>query len=165
MVSAGLLVGRLVVGLGMAAHGSQKLFGWFGGHGLSGTGRYFESLGFRPGRPFALLAGLGEFISGLLVALGLFGPVGPALMLAVMIVATAQTWKNGFFAMNNGIELSLLYGAAGVALSFTGPGRYSLDAALGIASGGNLGLVAIAMGIALVGAVASLVVRHPAEAH
>jgi putative oxidoreductase len=64
-VSTGLLIGRLVVGLDMAAHGTQKLFGWFGGKGLDGTAGYFETLGFRPGRPFALLAGLGEFTSGL----------------------------------------------------------------------------------------------------
>ena len=59
-VSVGLLVARLALGLLMAAHGSQKLFGWFGGHGLAGTGGYFESLGFRPGRTFALAAGLAE---------------------------------------------------------------------------------------------------------
>ena len=79
-VSIGLLIGRLVVGLLMAAHGAQKLFGWFGGHGLEGTGRFFGSLGFRPGRRFATLAGLGELASGLLIALGFLGPVGPAIM-------------------------------------------------------------------------------------
>jgi putative oxidoreductase len=163
-VSAGLLIGRLVVGLGMAAHGAQKLFGWFGGKGLGGTAGFFETLGFRPGRPFALLAGLGEVTSGLLVALGLFGPVGPALMMAVMIVAAAQSWTKGFFAMNGGIELPLLYGSAALALSFIGPGRFSLDAALGIAPWSNLKLVVVAVGVALVGAVGSLAVRHPAAA-
>lgn len=163
-VSVGLLIGRLVVGLGMAAHGAQKLFGWFGGKGLGGTAGFFETIGFRPGRPFALLAGLGELTSGLLVALGLFGPVGPALMMAVMIVAAAQSWAKGFFAMNGGIELPLLYGSAALALSFIGPGRFSLDAALGIAPWSNLKLVVVAVGVALVGAVGSLAVRHPAAA-
>src|SRR5919109_3686243 len=86
--SAGLFVIRLVLGLAMAAHGAQKLFGWFGGHGLAGTGGFLEQqLGFRPGRLFALAAGLGEFGGGLLLALGFLGPVGPAIMIAVMIVA------------------------------------------------------------------------------
>src|SRR3954468_5761978 len=101
-LSAGLLVGRLVVGLGIAAHGSQKLFGWLGGHGLRGTAGYFESVGYRPGRLFATMAALGEFTSGVLVALGFLGPIGPALLLAVMVVAMRQHWRNGFFAMNNG---------------------------------------------------------------
>jgi putative oxidoreductase len=163
-VSAGLLIGRLVVGLGMAAHGSQKLFGWFGGKGLSGTSGYFESLGFRPGRVFATLAGIGEFTSGLLVAFGFLGPVGPALMMAVMIVAAALSWNKGFFAMNGGIEVPLLYASAALALSFIGPGRFSLDAALGIAPWSNLKLVAVAVVVAVVGAAGSLAVRRPAPA-
>src|SRR5690349_14369488 len=85
----GLLVGRLMLGLAMAAHGSQKLFGWFGGYGLDKTGGYFEALGFRPGRAFAAAAAVTEALSGLLVTFGLFGPVGPALMLSVMVVAAA----------------------------------------------------------------------------
>ena len=78
-MDAGLVVARVVLGLLMASHGAQKLFGWFGGYGIAGTGGFLESLGFRPGRLFARTAGLGEFGGGLLVALGLFGPVGPAL--------------------------------------------------------------------------------------
>src|SRR6185436_20915718 len=87
-MDAGLLIARLIVGLGLAAHGTQKLFGWFGGHGLTGTGRFFESLGFRPGRTFAFAAAAGEIAAGLLTAFGLFGPLGPALMLLVMVVAS-----------------------------------------------------------------------------
>ena len=105
MAGVGLLVARLVLGLLMAAHGSQKLFGWFGGHGLAGTTGYLESLGYRPGRVFATLAGLGEFTSGILIALGLFGPIGPALLLSVMIVAMSQGYRNGFFAMNPANDL------------------------------------------------------------
>ena len=77
-MDTGLLIARLVFGSVMAAHGAQKLFGWFGGHGIAGTGNFFDSLGFRPGRLLAVAAGLGEVSSGLLVASGLFGPVGPA---------------------------------------------------------------------------------------
>src|SRR5215218_10580670 len=94
MLGLGLLVGRLVLGLLMAAHGSQKLFGWFGGYGLNATGEFFVQLGFRPGRLFALAASVGEVASGLLVALGVLGPIGPALMLSVMIVAAVSVhWQ------------------------------------------------------------------------
>ena len=79
----GLLVLRLAVGLTMAAHGGQKLFGWFGGYGLGGTGGFLESLGFRPGRVHAALAGTSEFVGGLLIALGLF-PVGAALVCTLL---------------------------------------------------------------------------------
>jgi len=164
-VSAGLLVGRLVVGLGLAAHGAQKLFGWFGGHGRAGTGHFMESVGFKPGKMFATAAGAGEFCGGLLVALGLFGPLGPALMVAVMIVAMAtQHWGHGFFAMNNGVELPLLYATGGVALAFTGPGAYSLDAALGIRLGAQVWVDALILGVAVLGALALLAVRRPAPA-
>src|ERR1700694_2114691 len=118
LFNLGLLLIRLIFGLVMVAHGAQKLFGWFGGYGLAGTGGFFEALGFRPGRFFAATASLAEFLSGLLVALGVLGPVGPALMVSVMIVAAVSVHlKNGLFSMSNGIELPLLYGAAAAALA------------------------------------------------
>jgi putative oxidoreductase len=162
-MDAGLLIARVVFGLLMAAHGAQKLFGWFGGHGLAGTGGFMESLGFRPGRMFAATAALAEFAGGLLLALGLFGPVGPALMLSVMIVAAMTVhWKNGLFAMSNGIELALLYGTAAVALALTGPGQYSLDARLGFASAWTPALTWTVLGLGIVGAIANLAIRRPA---
>src|SRR5438876_621552 len=116
-MDAGLVILRLVVGLLMAAHGTQKLFGWFGGYGLAAVSGMFDSLGFRPGRFFAAAASLAEVGGGLLMALGLFGPVGPALMLAVMIVAAISVhWQNGVFATSNGIEVPLLYGTAAAAV-------------------------------------------------
>jgi putative oxidoreductase len=132
-MNSGVLALRLVLGLLMAAHGAQKLFGWFGGHGLAGTGGFFESLGFRPGRLFASAAGISEFGGGLLVTLGLFGAVGPALVLSVMIVAAVSVHApNGLFAMSNGIEVPLLYGVGALALALAGPGLFSLDALLGL---------------------------------
>ena len=123
-----LLIARLIIGLGLAAHGMQKLLGWFGGYGLEGTAGFFESIGFRPGVLFALAAGLGEVTGGLLTAAGLFGPIGPSLIITVMVVAiVAVHLPNGFFAQANGYELALLYAVAGLLLAIAGPGTYSLD--------------------------------------
>jgi putative oxidoreductase len=155
----GLLVARLVFGITMSAHGAQKLFGWFGGYGIAGTGQFFESIGFRPGRVLAVAAGLGELAGGLLVAFGLLGPVGPALMLSVMIVASSLHWKNGLFATANGIELPLLYSAAAVALAFTGYGTYSLDALFGLARVWTPDLIGTVVALGVFGGVGNLVVR------
>ena len=95
LLDLGLLLIRVVLGLIFAAHGAQKLFGWFGGYGLAGTGGFMESLGFRPGKTFAAEAALGEFVGGLLFALGFLGAVGPALMLSGMIVASPGASRSG----------------------------------------------------------------------
>lgn len=162
-ISIGLLAARLVLGLLMAAHGSQKLLGWFGGHGLAATAGFFDSMGFRPGRLFATTASSTEIVSGLLLALGFLGPVGPALMIAVMIVAaTTVHMKNGLFAANNGIELPLLYGVGALGLLLTGPGNLSLDAALGlgILTAPVIAWTALAIGVA--GGFLNLLARRPA---
>ena len=160
-ISAGLLVLRLVVGLSMTAHASQKLFGWFGGHGLAGTGGYFEMLGFRPGRMFAFAAGATELVSGILIALGFLGPIGPALMLSVMIVAALTVhWKNGFFAQSNGVEVTALFAVGAIALAFTGFGRYSLDALTGLDAVFTTTVAIAALLLAVVGAIGNLSLRR-----
>jgi putative oxidoreductase len=133
MTSLALLLVRLMIGLGLAAHGAQKGFGWFGGKGFKATGNFFESLGYRPGSLFVGLAVTGEVAGGVLTAAGLFGPAGPALIILVMIVAAGTIHlKNGFFSQNGGYELNALYSVAALALAFAGPGNLSLDAAFGI---------------------------------
>ena len=166
MVGAGLLVARLVLGLLMAAHGSQKLFGWFGGYGLRTTGEFFVQLGFRPGRLFATAASVGEVASGLLVALGVLGPVGPALMIAVMIVAAGSVhWEHGLFAQPNGIEVPLLYAAGALGLALVGPGPYALDAVLGIDGLWTPAVTWAVLVVGVLGGIANLLGRRPPAAH
>jgi putative oxidoreductase len=158
-----LLVLRGVAGLVLAAHGAQKLFGWFGGYGIAGTGRFFEGLGFRPGRAFAAAAGASEFLGGLLIATGFLGPLGPVFVLTTMIVAAVTVHaSNGLFASANGIELPLLYGVMAVALAFSGPGAYSLDAAFGLLGFWTPGLALAAIAVGILGALVNLAVRQRA---
>ena len=123
--------------------------------------RLLSSSRFRPGRLFALAAGLGEFTSGLLVALGFLGPLGPALMVSVMLVAmmTAHAGK-GLFASTNGIEVPLLYAAAASTLVLIGPGAWSLDSLFGLTAYWTPEIRVAALGIGIGGAVANLAVRR-----
>ena len=158
----GLFVLRIVAGLLMAGHGAQKLFGWFGGYGIAGTGQFFEGLGFRPGRLHAVQAGLAEVFGGLFLAAGFLTPLGAAAVVAVMLVAAVSVHlKAGYFAHTGGYEYTLVLAAAALALAFTGPGAISLDQALGIAwSGDKWGLFALVAG--LVGGAVPLVARKTA---
>ena len=161
----GLLVLRMVFGLVMAAHGAQKAFGWFGGYGIAGTGGFFEQIGFRPGRPFAAAAAGAELVGGLLIALGLGGPVGPALVLSVMVVAAlAVHWKGGLFATTNGIEVPLLYAAAAAALGLTGFGGISLDGELGTSAMWTPEVALVVLGLGIAGGVGNLLLRRPVPA-
>lgn len=164
-IATGLLVARIVLGLLMAAHGSQKLFGWFGGHGLAATAGAFDQMGFRPGKLFATVASATEFASGLLVLLGFLGPIGPALMISVMIVAAVSVHlRNGLFAMTNGIEVPLLYATGAAALALTGPGAYSLDAVLGLDALSHPAVAGIALAVGILGGLGNLMARRPAAA-
>jgi putative oxidoreductase len=161
MLSSALLLARIVFGLIMSAHGAQKLFGWFGGYGLTATGEFLVQLGFRPARVFATMAALSETVGGLLVAFGFLGPVGPALMLSVMIVAVVTVhWHNGLFATSNGIELPLLYAAAAIVLALTGPGLFSLDALFGLERLWSPTLAGAALAVGTIGGIGNLMTRR-----
>lgn len=141
----GLFVLRLAIGLLFIGHGTQKLLGWFGGHGLKGTGGFFESIGYRPGPFMALIAGTTETLGGLFLASGFLTPLGAAMIVGVMINAIVSVKKSQ--GLWGGYELDLLYGVGALVLAFTGPGAYSLDAAIGWDLAGVVwGLGALALG-------------------
>ena len=131
MMDLGLLIIRLVIGLSFVGHGAQKLFGWFGGYGLKGTGGWMESLGMKPGVTMALLAGLSELVGGLLFATGIGSGVGTwvgALLIAfTMLVAIVKVHgQNGFWVTQNGYEYNLTLIAVVIGVALIGPGAYIL---------------------------------------
>lgn len=123
---AGLLTLRLVLGLAIATHGAQKLFGWFGGNGLDGTAQFFTSVGYPAGRTMAVVGGLSEALGGLGLALGLLTPLAGAAVLGTMLNVLAVTWEDGFFAPE-GFEYAVVLAAGAACLTLTGPGRYAAD--------------------------------------
>ncbi|WP_394436500.1 DoxX family protein [Streptomyces sp. SGAir0957] len=122
----GLLVLRLALGLTIAAHGTQKLFGWFGGGGIDGTGQFFAQSGYPSGKAMAVVAGLSETLGGLGLILGVLTPLAGAAVLGTMINALAVKWGGGFFAPA-GVEYELLLAAGAAGLALTGPGRIAVD--------------------------------------
>ncbi|MEU3251781.1 DoxX family membrane protein [Streptomyces sp. NPDC006997] len=130
-IDLGLLLLRLGTGGVLAAHGAQKLFGWFGGGGIEGTGQFMESVGYRPGRASARAAGLAEAGGGTLLALGLATPAAGAAAAGAMSGAAAVHAPNGFFNQSGGYEYAVSLALAASGLAVTGPGRLSLDHALG----------------------------------
>jgi putative oxidoreductase len=127
----GLLLLRVVAGGTIWAHGAQKLFGWFEGHGVRGTAGFFENLGFRPPVILAALAGLGE-AGGLLFAAGFLTPLAALGMTIVMFNAIAVVhWSKGFFNGNGGLEFPLTLATIAVSVAMIGPGRFSIDRAIG----------------------------------
>ncbi len=152
----GIILLRLLVGLTLATHGSQKLFGFFGGSGPAGTRQFFAGLGFRTPLVMAFVAGLSEFGGGLLFAFGLATPLAALALTVVMLNAIGTVhWKKGFFNSAGGYEYNLLILATAVAVTAAGPGRFSLDHAFGWAGRISgpwwaLGILVLAPMIALV---------------
>ena len=133
LVPLGYPLIRVAAGAILVPHGAQKLFGWFGGHGLAGTGEYFAgTLGLEPGLLFALLAGLVEFFGGLALVLGLVTRPAAAAVAVFLAVALTFHVPNGFFWTAGGIEYPLLWALVALAIFFRGGDRWSLDARLGL---------------------------------
>jgi putative oxidoreductase len=147
----GMLVLRATMGGLLAGHGAQKLFGSFNGPGLEGTSGFMEMLGLKPGRPWAYLAGLSEFGGGALTVLGLLNPLGPLGIIGSMAMAWATAHRGQpIWVTEGGAELPLINIAAATAIILNGPGKYSLDRALGTRLPtwiAPLGLVAIVLSV------------------
>jgi putative oxidoreductase len=133
MTALGLLILRLVIGLTMAGHGAQKVFGWWGGTGIAGWTGGMTRMRMRPASLWAWVSALAELGGGLGLALGLLFPLPSFAIVAAMLVAIALVhWPKGFWNNKGGFEFNLALLAGAVALALTGPGQYSLDALLGI---------------------------------
>ena len=133
MIALGLLVLRLVLGLILVGHGAQKLFGWWGGSGMTGWTGAMTRMRIRPVVPWAWMSALAEFVGGLLVAIGFLNPLGSFAIAGSMLVAIALVhWPKGFWTTKGGYEFNLLIIAAAAAVAIAGPGAYSLDTVLGI---------------------------------
>ncbi|MFF5014824.1 DoxX family protein [Streptomyces sp. NPDC001165] len=152
----GLLLVRLTFGLLMAAHGAQKLFGIFGGDGLTATGRSFASIGYRPGKLFAVIGGLSEFLGGLGLALGLFTPLAAAALIGMMINAMVTvSGAHGLWDADGGVEYSVCITVVAIAIAAIGPGRLALDRFFRWGTGG-WGEAAFALGLGGVAAAITL---------
>ncbi len=162
-IAFGLLILRLVIGLTLAAHGAQKLFGWFGGPGMSKWTESVKRLRIRPARPWAWVAALSEFGGGLLLALGLLSPLGSLAIVGAMLVAIATVHlSKGFWVSKGGYEFNLAIIGSAVALALTGPGSYSLDNALGTHLPEPVTLIAGTIAV-IIGVTATLASRKQAE--
>ncbi|HEY1508867.1 MAG TPA: DoxX family protein [Solirubrobacteraceae bacterium] len=159
----GLTFLRVVVGALFFGHGTQKLFGWFGGHGIEATSGAFESLGLRPGRKHATAAGAAEAGGGALVALGFLTPAAAASLIGVMYTAIQKVHlKNGPWATEGGYEYNLALIAVMVVLADLGPGDFSIDHALGLEVNGPL-VALLAAGAGIAGAVVMTGGAQPPE--
>jgi putative oxidoreductase len=164
LTALGLLMLRLVVGLTLAGHGAQKLFGWWGGPGMAGWTQAMRRMRFQPARPWAWISTTAEVGGGLLFAFGLLSPLGSLAIAGAMLVAIALVhWSKGFWVGRGGYEFNLSLLAAVAAVALTGPGAFSLDSALGIHVPEPVTLVAGTIAL-IVGIAIGFLTRTPPEA-
>ncbi len=164
MFATGILILRLVIGFTLAAHGAQKLFGWWGGPGMKGWTGAMNHMRIRPATPWAWMSALAEFGGGLGLALGFLNPLPSFAIAGSMIVAVALVHlPKGFFNSKGGYEFNLAILAAAAAVALTGPGAYSLDSALGVHLPEPATLVVMTV-LLVIGVVATLATRAPEHA-
>lgn len=164
----GVLLLSVGTGLTFAAHGAQKVFGWWGGPGMAGWQGAVASMGFRPAPLFAVVSAYIELIGGLLLAIGLITPVAAAALVAQSVVIVFQAhWSKGFFNRNGGIEFGMIMGIAAATALLIGAAAFSVDAVLGIAFAPSTRVALLALGL-VAGAIAMAVPRlvaHPPQLH
>lgn len=153
-----ILLLRLLLGVLIAGHALQKLLGWFGGFGIKGTARLFETWGLRPSRPMVAAAGAAELLGAVLVATGTLTALGVAAVVGTMLVAASVSFPHGFWASKGGYELPAVYGLLGLGIGLAGPGRYSVDAQTGLQPYATTAFVLLAAAAGVVGAT-PLVIR------
>ncbi|MDQ1060827.1 putative oxidoreductase [Arthrobacter globiformis] len=148
----GILLLRVVLAVLVACHGTQKLFGWFGGGGIQGTAPLFAAWGLRPAPLMVAVAGTLEVAGAASIASGTVSILGTALVFGTMLVAASVSRQNGIWAAKGGYELPLLYGLIALGLGVTGPGRYSVDQALALPDFTGMGYTAAAAALSFIGA-------------
>ena len=161
-MTTGLLLLRVAVGVVLVSHGTQKLLGWFGGHGPRTTGAVFEMVGYHPGVFFAVIAGLSEAGGGSLLALGFLTPLAGAAVIGVMLNAASSFRDRGPWIINGGWEYTVVLATVGASIALTGPGTASVDNAIGLHWSTAWGIGGIALGVAA--AVATLLMKQPPAA-
>lgn len=162
-MNTGLLILRIVVGAALVGHGTQKLFGWFGGHGPRSTGAFFEMLGYRPGTFFAVIAGLSEAAGGALLAVGGLTPLAGAAVVGVMLNAAYALRSRGPWVTNGGWEYPVVLAAVAASIALTDPGSFSVDHALGLDWSAAWGVGSVALGV--VAAATTLLIQRRGAAH
>jgi len=158
-MDAGLLLLRVVVGAALIGHGTQKLFGWFGGHGPRNTGAFFELLGYRPGVFFAVVAGLSEAGGGTLLAVGFLTPLAGAAVIGVMLNAATALRGRGPWIINGGWEYTVVLATVGASVALTGPGALSVDHVVGLDWPNSWGIAGVVVGLGA--AIATMLLRRP----
>ncbi len=164
-IDLSLLILQLGVGLTFAAHGAQKVFGWWGGPGLANWEGAMQRMGFRPARLFAVVSAGVELVGGLLLAAGFLTPFVAAVLLAQTVVIIGQVhWANGFFSTKSGFEFPLLLGVGAAAIGLGGPSAVSVDAALGLSL--ELAVIGLLLALGLLAGLATLALpRLTARVH
>jgi putative oxidoreductase len=159
-LDVGLLVIRVAVGVLVASHGAQKLFGWWGGGGRAGTARMFDAIGLRPGRVTAILGGIAELGGGLFLAAGLLTPLACLAIIVMMIGAVvAVHLPKGWWNTAGGMEFPVLIAVTALGLTLSGPGPYSVDRLLGLSWSGAGWAFGVCLAATVLGAVIVAILR------
>jgi len=147
-IALALFILQLGIGLTFAAHGAQKVFGWWNGPGLAGWQGAMERMGYRPARLFALVSSLIELVGGLLLAVGFLTPIVAAVLVAQTVVIIGQVhWSNGFFSTRSGFEFPMVLGIGAAAIGLAAPTPVSVDSLIGFSADPTVRLALLVAGL------------------